>query len=267
MSFPESERVIYKRNPLETVICQLRYPHILKIEAELPAGFQDRIRADYPIFREQNPGQDLVLSGELLKLVEQRLASLGAVRTYEFASEDGFWSVTLNKAAVALTCGKYVRWEDFRARFGKILNAIESEYQPAFYSRIGLRYTNVIKRSALGLEQVPWSKLLQSHVAGELTTQQAQEIVQSVHQVLWRLDDQNSTQVKMQYGLTTKEGGDEPIYFIDNDFFTEQKCEAAATLARLDEFHVSAGWLFRWCITKDLHEALQPIPVEAGVPG
>ena len=50
MAFPEVERVIYERNPLDEVICQLRFPAILKID-EPPIAFQEQIRTRYPFRR------------------------------------------------------------------------------------------------------------------------------------------------------------------------------------------------------------------------
>ena len=42
--FSNDERVIYAKRQLVEVICQLRFPEILKIEAHEPADFQDAIR-------------------------------------------------------------------------------------------------------------------------------------------------------------------------------------------------------------------------------
>ncbi len=53
MPFPEVQRVIYRKNPLEQVICQFRFPAILRIDTETPADFQERIRNDFPQFAEQ----------------------------------------------------------------------------------------------------------------------------------------------------------------------------------------------------------------------
>jgi hypothetical protein len=37
-------RVIYKRNPIIGVVCELRFPPILRIAAEPPVAFQEWIR-------------------------------------------------------------------------------------------------------------------------------------------------------------------------------------------------------------------------------
>ena len=46
--FSECERVNYAKAQLAEVICQLRFPTILRIGASEPAEFQERIREDYP---------------------------------------------------------------------------------------------------------------------------------------------------------------------------------------------------------------------------
>lgn len=46
--FSDSERVHYAKAQLAEVVCQLRFPSILRIAAEEPADFQERIRATYP---------------------------------------------------------------------------------------------------------------------------------------------------------------------------------------------------------------------------
>ena len=52
MPFPETQRVLYKKNPLRNVICQLCFPPILSIDSEMPAQFQECIRSSFPSFNE-----------------------------------------------------------------------------------------------------------------------------------------------------------------------------------------------------------------------
>ena len=51
--FPDAPRVMYERNPLVEVICQVRFPPVLRIEAQLPDAFQDRIRDVFPIYNDK----------------------------------------------------------------------------------------------------------------------------------------------------------------------------------------------------------------------
>ena len=41
--FSYEDRCIYRRSPLIEVICQLRFPAILRIDAQAPAQFQEAI--------------------------------------------------------------------------------------------------------------------------------------------------------------------------------------------------------------------------------
>jgi len=50
LRIPESPRVIYASNPLVDVICQVRFPRILRIDSELPVAFQEAIRDQFPLF-------------------------------------------------------------------------------------------------------------------------------------------------------------------------------------------------------------------------
>src|SRR5712691_13090581 len=146
MIFPDASRVLYERNTLDAVICQLRFPQILRIEADEPVAFQERIRSEYPILNTRTQ-LDLagVLAPEIAKLVGENLPlPLRQGRAYDFTSSDDKWKTTLAGTFIALTAarGAYVRWDDFKSRLTPLVNAVNEIYQPAFFSRIGLRYQN-----------------------------------------------------------------------------------------------------------------------------
>ena len=93
----EEARQIFKRRQLLEVICQLRFPDILKIESTEPAEFQDRIRGEYPQYQkkvEQLPPQ----------IVNGKPVPQGTVNNYQFISEDGQWKVSLTKSFVGEKC-------------------------------------------------------------------------------------------------------------------------------------------------------------------
>jgi uncharacterized protein (TIGR04255 family) len=263
MAFPEVPRVIYEKNPLEEVICQLRYPTILKIDAESPVAYQEQIRADYPYY-ERKPAFKfpLGLPPDVAQMVVSNL-SFGGQDSHDFSSRDRFWDLKLNRDFIALTCRSYSRWEDFCQRLVGPFGALTAQYQPSFFTRIGLRYRNVIRPSRLQLQGHPWNELLQPWVSGVLGSSDAAGDVEIMGTTtLIRLPDEvGKTQVS--FGLALDQTTNENVFIIDADFFTEQQTDASDVFKRLDAFHRQAGFLFHWCITDRLHEAMGPRAVPA----
>src|SRR6266571_2947714 len=94
MLFPERKRVIYGKKPSEEVICQLRFPTILRIASEPPALFQERIRQQYPLLRQMKPNQ-LPLPEEFLKSLGPGFSLSMANPAYDFISADEKWTISL----------------------------------------------------------------------------------------------------------------------------------------------------------------------------
>jgi uncharacterized protein (TIGR04255 family) len=257
MPFPESPRVVYDRNPLESVICQLRYPDILRIDSEIPSQFQELVRREYPLF-EHKQGPTLPI--ELSKIVGKQPPF--TVRSgYDFTSGDGQWTLGLTAGALSLKASRYANWTEFRERVVFGVSALQQVYQPAFYTRLGLRYRNVIIRSILGLGNAPWDELLQPHIAGELQVKAvAPHIASAVRNVIINLSN-GVGHVLVQHGLGEMEGG-EQVYIIDSDFFVDTRVEVSDAFKTLDQFNRRSGHLFRWCICTKLHQALGPQATE-----
>ncbi len=259
MPFPLSDRVLYKKNPLEVVVCQLRFPPVLRIDAELPHAFQEHVRAEYPFFSERQSvvpeaGVPAGVPPEILKAISEMLP-FRASRMYEFTSADSNWRVTLTKETLSLGCKQYRRWEDFKQHLQLPMQFLLKTYAPSFYLRIGLRYRDLIKRSVLKLNDVPWNELLKPPIAGVLGSEIAPAIRQTNQQLLIDLGE-NNAQVRVQHGFLLK--GTEQCYLIDSDFFTSVRKETNDAIATLDYFNRQSGRLFRWCISDRLHGAMEP---------
>jgi uncharacterized protein (TIGR04255 family) len=262
MPFPEVPRVIYAKNPLDEVICQLRFPTILKIDTDLPAAFQDRIRARYPLYEAKSAAKlPPNLPQELAKQLAATLPPIFAARVHDFTTPDRQWTVSLTKDFLALTCRKYRRWEQFKEHLGELLAGLRDIYAPAFFSRLGLRYRDVIRRSDLGMENADWSELLKPWIAGVLSAPDVSAEVQHVFKdFIVRLPSDNA-HVRVQHAIVRDDKSPEPCYLIDADFSDEQQTETNHAIAKLDFLNRQARYLFRWCISDKLHRALEPTSV------
>jgi uncharacterized protein (TIGR04255 family) len=262
MAFPEVERVIYEKNPLEEVICQLRFPPILKIETEVPADFQEHIRGQYPLYKTKPVGRlPRGLPEEIANLVALDFPLLPSGKAHEFTSRDQQWKVSLTKDFMALSCSRYERWEGFKEQLRQPLLALEELYRPSFYARLGLRYRDVIRRSALELDNLDWSELLQPWVTGVMSRPEVTKAIQEIGaEWLMSLPDQQGA-VRVRHGLAMDEETRERCYLIDADFFDETQTEPPHALAKLDYLNRQSRFLFRWCIKDRLHKAMGPQPI------
>ncbi len=264
MAFPDAPRVIYEANPLEEVICQLRFPPILRIDTEPPAAFQERVRESYPFYKSK-PALKLPagLPAELVSLMDTNFPLGAGQVAHEFGSRDERWVLSMTRDFLALTCRKYERWETFKERLRGPLDALLELYSPAFLTRIGLRYRDLIQRSVLGLEQTSWADLLQPWVAGALASPVvAADVEHSARELVIRLPDGRS-RVRVHHGLAADDRTREQSYVIDADFFDDQQTEPPHAVQRLDFLNKQSRLFFRWCIQEQLHQAMRPRPLSS----
>ena len=257
MAFPVSDRIIFANNPLQQVICQLQFPEILKIASELPSNFQDRIRPQYPYYEEEK----VQLPGEISRVVEQ-LSNIGSLKipegpNHKFTSEDKKKHVNLTQSFIALTHNDYKSWENFSEEMNLVAKALDEEYKPNFYTRIGLRYIDIIEREKIGLGGIAWSKLLNSALIGLLgdTTLQT-DLTRINSEAEFDIETEGISKVRLRHGLIYRNNQEQ--YLIDTDCYTEERSEFDAIPSILNSFNRTAGNLFRWTLTPKLKDALGP---------
>ncbi|KYC36173.1 hypothetical protein WA1_41295 [Scytonema hofmannii PCC 7110] len=257
MKLPNYERVIYEYNPLIEVIAQLRFPTILRITSQQPVDFQDSVRFDYPIFE---ASRNLPIPNELSNLLTQFSSNITSDLTYHFKSEDLSWQLSIDKDSITLVTTKYERYENFIKKLKIAVEIFEKIYNPLFYSRVGLRYRDLIIRSKLNIQK-EWTELIPKHIASELHTP---EIAASIQNFIKNLQLKTEFgQVNFNHGFVmvrdTEKGVDETAYLLDADFFTEDKIERGEYLWNiLNQSNRTARNLFRWSITDDLYRAMRP---------
>ena len=257
--FSQESRCIYGKNQLIEVICQLRFPDILKIEAKEPFEFQETIRADYPQY--QKKVEQLPPKQENGKLTPQ-----GTANNYQFISADGQWKVSLSRGFIALSTHAYSRWEAFANRLDRILAAFIKVYEPAFFSRVGLRYINAFRRAALGLDGTPWRELIQPGYLGLMGDDDAQEgaFLKNEQNITAAMPGGAKCNIKCGPGMLrkinnqTRQSQEEKVFMLDIDLFMEGNTPMNHAVPALNVVHGNAGSLFRGAITDTLHDAMEP---------
>jgi len=257
--FSNEERCILGKNQLEEVICQLRFPEILKIETELPAAFQEHIRDEFPQFSKRLEAP----------VGPQAAAPKQAKTNYQFASPDGVWRVNLSSGFISLACNRYICWEDFAKKLDKPLAAFIQTYKPAYFHRIGLRYINFISRQSLSLEDVPFRDLIQNMYLGPLADDEISESAAVRCSVDTELSIRGGCKVKIHAGpgmiLRKTPNGtqqDKEVRFVfDQDLYMNGNVPVNYSAGALQTLHAQAYSIFRGAITDTLFDAMDPAPI------
>lgn len=257
--FSNEPRCIYRSNQLAEVICQLRFPEILTIEANLPVDFQEAIRSEFPRFstRKELPAPKLVGAPGALNLQKQE-----PVNNYQFASADNTWRVNLTSRFISLACSDYTCWEDFARKLDKPLAAFIRIYKPAYFERVGLRYLNFISRKDLDLEGTPFSSLIQPCYLGLLGEEDVSESGVTRSSVDAEINLRGGCKAKIHAGpgLVKKNGKSDPEvkFILDQDLFMPGNVPINVSAGALETLHRQAWPIFRGAITPMLHNALDP---------
>jgi len=257
--FSNEARCRYGQPQLAEVICQLRFPEILSIQANLPAAFQDAIRDQFPVYLRR---QELALPSVANLSGNLTLQKKEPVLNHQFATPDGVWRVNLTSKFISLTCSRYSCWEAFAAHLDKPLAAFIQTYQPAYFERVGLRYLNFISRVQLGLEGVPFSRLIAPCYLGLLAEEDVAEHSVSRSTVDCELPIQNGCRIKLHAGPGKVKRGnkeDPEVKFIfDQDLFQNGPVQVNRIPGTLQSLHTQAFSVFRGAITEKLHAAMEP---------
>lgn len=257
--FSREDRCIYKSNQLANVICQLRFPEILTIEANLPADFQEAIRAEFPLYstRKDIPAPKLAGTPGNLNLQKQN-----PITNYQFTSADRVWTVNLTSRFISLSCSDYSSWEDFATKLDKPLAAFIQIYKPAFFERVGLRYMNFISRKDLNLEGVPFAELIQPCYLGLLSEEDLTERAVLRSSVDSEITLRGGCRAKIHAGpgLTKKMGMPDPEvkFVLDQDLYMAGNVPVNVSAGALETLHRQAYSIFRGAITQRLHNAMNP---------
>lgn len=243
------KRVKYQNQPLVEVIYQLRFPTILSINATEPVEFQEKIRKDYPFFRK------IVQENEVI--VNEVKRTSGSETNYEFVSEDKKKKVNLTSSFVAVSSLVYDRWEVFQKVLEPIRKALEDIYKPAFYTRVGLRYKDVIDRTKFCLQGKGWVDLIKPEILGVINTSNQNTLqTWSVNSEFTFPDSDIAT--KQLFHLAAKVGEPLPVMVFDCDYYKMGNIKLDEVENLSNDLHERSSCFLRSAITEELHNAMKP---------
>ena len=233
----------YPRNFIRQAVCELRFPTLMSLGASRPPEkFIAALRKRFPLTESAN---EVTLSAS-----ESELSG----HVHILKSTKGTWSVTLKQSSVALEAFRYTTYAEFRARAHEVLAAALLVIDSDYFTRIGLRYINVIQTDAS-----PMLEWINPVLSGALHGQGFRSFSEFAGKFALSTEDGGCT---LQHGIRLKSTSqlpgptsDPPDYVIDIDTFRNEVTDADAMTA-LDTMHRQAFSLFSWAIGEKAREKL-----------
>jgi uncharacterized protein (TIGR04255 family) len=251
LNFPQKPEVRLGRSPLDEVICQVKFPPILRITREPPIEFQEAIRERFPgLEAEQGVKVKFPEIGESGKPVVESSPKL-----YRFIASDQKSNVALAPDFFALSTKKYTHWSDFLGDLNYVSSAVIGSYQPSYATRIGLRFINRFTRkntNSKTLEEI--LSLFREELTCLIRAEVWQEPKEMISQILLKDRKANLT---IRTGLGRERN--ESFFLLDFDYYEEGQISLEDLNRRLDGYHSRIHDAFRWCLLDESLGKFEPL--------
>ncbi len=240
LHFPWVESIHLARPPLREVVCQVKFPAILRIAQEEPAQFQEHIRRDFPLLSIEH--------GVLFEPEGERPS--GRVNmppaTYYFSNQDRTSKVSLSANFYALSTVQYQGWSTFASYLSKVADAMQQTYELPVATRLGLRYINML--DVTFTETGTFEDVLEI-VRDELTIMLRIDSIQEPNMAMQRIETTNNGEnFAFQYGLIYDGDPLTKKFVLDFDYSTQGEISPDHILEQCNRYHQTIYQAFRWCI-------------------
>lgn len=258
MFIPDSDRTVYKRNPLVRVSCTFIFSPFLEISATPPSKLQSRLRKTFPNYTERPLVDDV--PDELLSAFR----TIPAFESYFsrsvscFSNPESQAYVELGPEKLEIGTTGYTSWEALLPVIKEVEAHFRAVYDVGPYKRIGLRYENAISQKKLKLK-TRWSSLLNKQLLGLLGNPNFEQTL--VGQRIRTILDCSAvhgpeTYLKLDHGLVANDDHSEILYLIDSEFFVTRTVDTNELDPLLTSANRENSNLFRWFVKPRLAKAL-----------
>lgn len=249
VDFPAKPDVALASAPLAEVLCQVRFPPILRIAAEQPWKFQEHLRGRFPRL---SVDQGFVVA--VPQLAGSAAPPVRQPPLHRFEAADHGSTVTLALDFVAVSTTAYTSWAHFIGDLRLAIDALRVVYEPAFSTRLGLRYIN--KLTLENTHAQSWE---------EMASILRPDLTHLFRTDAWSASQALLTQVVLDAGNKTLHlsvGYDgtppSPSCILDFDLFAEGEIATGELVDRATDYHDLIYRAFRWCIREDRLEVFGP---------
>jgi uncharacterized protein (TIGR04255 family) len=229
LSLEKVKRLRFERNTIRQAFCELRFPTLPEIANDPPRVFVKHIRHAFP-HQEQGVGLKIGITDKGIEQIPQA--------THRFLSIDRSWTTWLRTSSFGVETKAYVHFEDFLSRLSKVLDAAQPCLDTDFFTRVGLRYINVLPAQMGDLEGWVNDRLLGPLGTGPMASAEH----------CW-CEVRGTTELgsyTFRYGLVgIEEEGQR--YVLDADFAAES-VEWTDTIEYLHHFNELNYYLYWWAI-------------------
>lgn len=233
----------YKRNYLRQAVCEFRFPTLMEIgETRPPAAFVTALRKEYPT---------LELANELTLGIGG--GSNGSNHSHIFRSSKLTWTVSLKQSSVAIETTAYTNYAQLRDKVLRVVDAAAKVIDSDFFTRIGLRYINVVDTG-----EDPAEGWINPQLVGPILSGCFSGINEYAGRLQLAAEDGGCL---LQHGLRRKEQNGDlaiPKYTVDIDSFRHDVAIGDAGAA-LDAMHSQAFDMFDWAIGPKAREQLAAV--------
>lgn len=230
----------YKHNLLRQAVCEFRFPTLMELgDPRPPSSFVKALRKEYP---------NLELTNELMLGIGG--ASNGFNNTHVFRSTKLTWAVTLKQSAFSIETTAYTNYAQMKERILRVVEAASKIIDSDFFTRVGLRYINVISN-----ETDPTDGWINSELVNPLRSGYFSGIKEYAGKLQLLASDGSCL---LQHGLRLNQHptkGSVPEYFLDIDT-CRNEVALGDTEAALDAIHAQSFDIFDWAIGEKTREYL-----------
>ncbi len=235
LSVPLVEPVTFGVTHIKTVVCELRFPALLELERKKLSEFQAPLRNAYPLYDRQRS-----IDVSPIEVGPGEVAHL-------FASRDKQWTVSVKHVAIGLETSHYTSFKEFEDRLRQIVKLSPPLIHSDFYTRVGIRYVNVIP-----VRELPLTHFINRDLVAPLSDGIFGTVGKYIQEVRGNAQHGSYT---LRHGFADDAGEGSPHYMLDFDFY-DGNVSASDLIDRVKSFRAESFSFFIWCLGGGLRDTM-----------